>query len=147
MKKIFLLLIMTLLTGFLFARTYEIKSFTGSVSFDNGKGTFETVKIGQILDEDYIIKTAKDSSVVIISENEEATIPPMRRGVISEVFAAFSNTPKSIKKNKIEKQQLVTDSNTSKKRISTAASRASKAMEEIPFEETDDRFLYSEDEE
>ena len=135
MKKYIILIFTMFLTGLLFARTYEVKSFTGTVSFDNGSGTFEPVKEGQILDEKGIIKTAKDSSVVIVSENEEATIPSMRRGVITEVFDAFSNAPKSIKKNKIEKQKLITDSNTNKKRISTAASRASEAKEDLEWDE------------
>jgi len=90
MKKGILLLVIALLAaGTVFAQSYTVESFTGSVQRENGNNRIN-LRVGETLNADTVIHTAADSALVLKLGERTINIPAMRSGKVSELATSVS---------------------------------------------------------
>jgi len=122
MKKIvFLVIIMAVAAASAFAQTYTVDSVTGRVQRDAG-GRMVDVRVGDVLADDTVIRTAVGASVVLIDAGNSFTIPAGRNGKIEELISGTARIG-----GNVSSVDTGTVSRTTGQ-VSTASARASVAV-------------------
>ena len=131
MKKIITFLCVLFLGASLFASGYIVESFVGKVTYNNVQ-----VEAGQELDdEEGILNTSLNSSVVLTFEGKTYTIKPKQKGTVKSLFALAAPTKGGLHKVQIAKSDAEDNADGKRKGVSTASSRASEAKEDLQWDE------------
>ena len=137
MKRVLTLLATLLLSTFVFANTYKVEKVSGKVFLIDKLGNQTVVEVGQALSSEDIIKIGFDSKVILSGDGITAIIKTAVSAAPVEILFN-KNKPKkgSLKKASISKASDVGAEVTgSRSGVSTAASRASDAKEDLDWAE------------
>lgn len=85
MKKVIFALVMLFVAIAVFAQSYTVESVTGRVQRDAG-GRMVEVRVGDVLVEDTVIRTAVGASLVLNNGINTVTIPAGRNGKIEDLI-------------------------------------------------------------
>ncbi|MCL2809773.1 MAG: hypothetical protein FWD24_06885 [Treponema sp.] len=126
MKRIVVLVIMMcVLTGFVFAQSYTVQSLTGRVQRESGNNMVD-VRVGDILTNETVIQTGVGASLVLAEGDRTLTISAARSGTIGELATAASGI-------RINGNITRADTGATARaagQVSTASARASDAAED-----------------
>jgi hypothetical protein len=135
MKKLTLTVFAALvLAGAAFAlENYTVQSVTGRVEKEIRAGTWETVKAGDVLTGETVLRTGIDSGVTVIAGDQTSVIGAVKNDTVTVLLSgAKDNTIR------IGGQISRTDTGAAARttgRIGTASARASDAAGELPIDE------------
>lgn len=139
MKKIIAIAFMLVSTAaFMFAGKFEVTSVTGNVTYEAAPGKWETVKVGQKINDSVVINTSVNSKIVIVSEDgESVTVKPMQKGTVADLVKANSKLAKGPKKNPASTIALKSNATdeTGKQGVATASSRAYEGKDDYEIDE------------
>ena len=127
MKKAIVIFLLSCMFS-LYASTWEVVALGGKAAILK-KGVWVDLQVGDTLENEDVITTYINSSLVIQKADRKVSIKPMRKGTVSEVIegkrATFSQT------------YIAPASDKSSKAVITAASRASSAKEDLDWDENE----------
>jgi len=127
MKKMVLLMVIALaVTAGVWAQDFTVQEVTGRVEREAGKGKWETVKKGETLKADTVIRTVIGAKLTVKSEDTVYTVDPVKNGKLAEIVKSGTA---------IQIQGKVSQTDTSSTgrtngRLSTASGRADDAEDE-----------------
>lgn len=136
-KLIILLVLIGLCSVCLFAEsdgTYIVQKATGKVEYEVSPGKWVPVTSGMKLLCSSMVNTGLNSSLVLRSDADVVTIKPMKKGTIEKLVGKSSAARLTRGANVID-SDINSSVNKSTVNISTAASRASEAKEDLEWAE------------
>jgi hypothetical protein len=131
MKRMLMLLIISLAATTIFAQSFTVQEVTGRVERDTGNGNWTAVTRGETLRADSVIRTVIGSSLTVRNGDQVLTVPAMKNGRLSDIAGIGAA---------ITIQGRVSETDTSAvrdnaARVTTASARASDAAGEAEIEE------------
>jgi hypothetical protein len=136
MKKITSFIFISLFASLLaFSTEYSVKSITGKVKYEASPDNWQIITEGQTLTDGTVINTGLNSLLVLSSDSGEIKIKAMQQGTIQELCSEGVKVGGLKKSKKINTNTLAHTSTREKIGVSTAASRASEAKNDLDWDD------------
>lgn len=135
MKKVILLFILLMPTFLLFSdstQEYEVRSFTGSVRYQDHSGSWKRLEEGMVLEADSVVNVGLNSQLILVCDDQEFKLSAMKRGSLEELLD--TNTGLRLG-NRIQNDDVDVDDIQNRSDISTASTRADDADDELEWVE------------
>ena len=136
-KVIALVSVLAAFVSFAFAEKkmqYKVQSVVGKVTYQVSATEWASVTKDMELDENAVVSTALNSTLVVENEGKRVTVKPMKKGKMGELIA-LASTNGSVKIGSTVTKADVAADTTAKKGVATASSRASEAKEDVEWDE------------
>jgi hypothetical protein len=112
---------------------YTVQSVTGRVEREAKSGVWETVKAGDVLTGEMVLRTGIGASVTVLAEENTSVIGAAKNDTLAVLISGAKNNTVRISGQISKTDTGAADRNTG--RIGTASARASDAAGELPIDE------------
>lgn len=114
---------------------YVVESVTGKVQYEAAPDTWKDVTVGMELSGATVVNTGLNSKLVLKKGDLTVTFKPMQKDTVEKLAAAANSGKAGIKKGAAVTKKDIDTSDSKKKAVQTASSRASEAKADLEWDE------------
>lgn len=114
---------------------YVVESVTGKVQYEAAPDTWKDVTVGMELSGATVVNTGLNSKLVLKKGDLTVTFKPMQKDTVEKLAAAANSGKTGIKKGAAVTKKDIDTSDSKKKAVQTASSRASEAKADLEWDE------------